>query len=60
MDDDLIHNEDGRPLAQLFYDDLHSVIVKYESSGMTNAESIGIFEMLMHDMLSEMNKLEEE
>jgi len=50
------HNEDGRPLSQLFYDDLWKVIKKFESSGLTNAESIGVFEMIKHDQLASIDK----
>ena len=32
------------------------IIKKFESSGLTNAESIGVFEMIKHDQLASIDK----
>lgn len=58
--DEIINNPDGRPLAQLFYDDIHKVIEKYESTGITNAECIGVLELLKIDMAVQMNTEEKD
>jgi hypothetical protein len=58
--EEINHNEDGRPLVQIFYDELWLIIKKYEDSGMTNAEMIGVFEMLKYDQLATINSEEEE
>ncbi len=54
------HNPDGRPLSQLFYDDIWAIIKKYEDSGLENCQAVGVLEMLKHDHLVALDMAEAE
>ena len=47
---------DGRPMVQLLYDEIWEAINKFGLSGMTNAEAVGVLEMVKHDQLEQMNE----
>ena len=44
-------NMDGKPISQMFADELDKLVEKYYDSGITNAEAIGVLEMTKHDIL---------
>ena len=53
----------GKPIVQMFADDLQRLIQKYKDSGMSNAECVGVLHMADIDMIMQIqhdsNGLEE-
>ena len=44
---------DGKPVAQMFADDLQRLITDYKGSGLSNAECVGVLHMADIDMISQ-------
>ena len=44
-------SKDGKPVAQMFADDLKALVLKYRDSGLTNAEAAGVLSMYHFDFL---------
>jgi hypothetical protein len=41
---------DGKPVAQMFADDLKDLVLRYQDSGLTNAEAVGTLSMYNFDL----------
>lgn len=47
---------DGKPVVQMFADDLQRLIQKYKDTGMSNAECVGVLHMADIDMISQIRE----
>ena len=51
-----INNPDGKPISQCFMDDLWEVIEKYAMSGLTNAEALGMMQIVYQQFINSILK----
>ena len=47
---------DGKPVAQIYSDELTELTQNYKDSGLTNAEAVGVLTMFTHDLLYKIRK----
>ncbi len=46
-------NTDGKPISQMFADEIDAILKRFQDSGLENAQAIGVFEMKKFDLMSE-------
>ena len=51
---------DGKPLVEMFQEDLEEVIKKYSDQGLTLSEAIGAIEMVKLDLRDNQNDIDQE
>ena len=49
-------NGDGKPISQVFADELRDLVVKYFDSGLSNAEAVGVLSMYLFDFMYKVRK----
>jgi hypothetical protein len=47
---------DGKPVSQMFADDLKNLITKYNSSGIENSQVIGVLHMAIFNLESDVRE----
>jgi len=44
---------DGRPVSEMFYDEIWALFKKFADSGLTNAECVGVLELVKADLIKQ-------
>lgn len=47
---------DGKPVSQMFSDDLKALMTKYNSSGLENSQAIGVLHMAIFNLESDVRE----
>jgi hypothetical protein len=47
---------DGKPVSQLFSDELTDLLSKYHKSGLENAQAVGVLVMITFNLLNDLYK----
>jgi len=48
---------DGKPISQIFADELMEMINKYHDSGLESSQAVGVLEMTKFNLMAEMREV---
>lgn len=54
----MVNGMEGKPLVQVFADEMGALIEKYCNSGLTNAEAVGVLHLTVFDLMTDISKEE--